>query len=117
MFGLWGIIRVCLLGASLLSAVIATWTIQNWRWEGKENAYLLRQQELIQAEAKQQADAATKFEQKQGKTNAEYEKIIQALKSAKPNATVCFDPDRLRIVNSALARTSPDTSGLTGSMP
>lgn len=101
-------IKVCILGGILISAIAATWTIQNWRWESKETAYLQEEQKLIQTEQNKQAAAATGYEKKQEATNETYKKIIDALKKAKPATGKCLDTDRMRDVNAALTRKTPN---------
>lgn len=113
----WQIFKLSLLGLLVAASFTAAWTVQGWRYAGKETAYLQQEQKLIAKEAAHEAKAANAFEKKQEKTNAVYKKIIDALKAAKPNSTVCFDAERLRDVNAALTRTSPDTAGAYNTLP
>lgn len=117
MFAIWNYVRIFLFGSSLLATFIAAWTIQNWRYAGRETAYLQAEQILTQKEANKQASAATKFEQKLGKTDDIYDAINQALKSGGSSGNVCFDAQRLRLLNSALTRKAPDPGKPSNTLP
>lgn len=113
---IWETIKVYILGALLIGAVAAAWVIQDWRWQSKETNYVKEQLAQIQKEADKEAKAATKYEKKQEASNDTYKKIHGALNSHNGNPVLCFDPDRLRLVNSALTRKTPDTSGASSPM-
>lgn len=117
MFDIWGTIKIALIGVALLVAIAVTWEVQEWRWEAKERDALQEQMQAIQAEAKKEATAATQYETKREKTNDTYQKIDRALQNQKPGAAVCFDPDKLRVVNSALSRKTPNPGRPSGALP
>lgn len=108
MFALWETIKVYVLGSILIAAIAGTWTVQNWRYAGREMAYIKLEEKLVQQEAKKQAKAATNFESKQGKSNEVYDAIHRALQALGNTGSLCLDAERLRIVNAALARQAPN---------
>lgn len=101
-----------------LGSMGATYQIEEWRWKAKETNYVQEQIASLQKEAQKENLAATQFEKKQEGTNDTFKKIDKALSAipSKP-AVVCFGSKRLHVVNSALARKAPDTSGPAGTVP
>jgi hypothetical protein len=98
-------IRLAILAAYSLILIVATWEVQNWRWEAKQLAAVQVSQQFHDAEEKIGASADTKFQTQKGKTDATFKKIDdQVNKQAVKPSTSCFDPVSLQLVNSALAR-------------
>lgn len=112
---IWETIKVYVFGAVLLAAIAGTWLVQDWRWQSKETNYVKEQLAQFQKEAAKENNAATQFEKKKEATDDTFKKIDKALQANK-SSTVCFDPKRLRVVNSALARKAPASSGPSGSV-
>lgn len=113
---LLGNLRLIFVIGTVLTAVIGTWTVQDWRYASREATILKAQQEYIQKEAAKQAKAAVKFEKKQEQLNEVYKTISKALKDI-TDSTLCFNPERLRIINNALGRAAADPAGSSGAVP
>lgn len=107
LFATFNFVRTYVMGFVLFAAIVATWKVQDWRYSSLEESYLKKEQSLIQAEAKQEAKAATKFEKKQEATNDTYDQINKALGKTSTGSGSCFTSDQLRLLNSALARKTP----------
>lgn len=92
-------IKVCILGAVLISVIAGTWAVQNWRWEAKETGMLQDQAIALNKEANKQAKAATKFEKRKAKSD---EKFAEINKNLGKSGGSCLSPDSLHNLNTAL---------------
>lgn len=117
MFSIWETVKVCILGSVLITAIAITWEVQQWRWESKQTEALEEQTQRMAKEAKKESNAATVYEQKREATDETYKAIDKAIHSNKSPSIVCFDTKRLRIVNHALSRTAPRTTGPSRTLP
>lgn len=111
-------LKFALLAALVVGVATVTWEVQDWRWQSKETNYVKEQIAQLQKEENREAKAASQFEQKQEANNDTFKKVDKALQDipSKP-PVVCFNSRRLHVINSALARKAPASSGPPGAVP
>lgn len=97
-----------MIGAAFISGGAASWKVQDWRYASKALEEKEAQAEVKRMNEKQIDTAGDNFEKDKAKENVKYKNIyveVEKIVHRDFYRDVCFDPDGLRALNTAISGT------------
>lgn len=113
-------LRIVLIGASLLAAFAAGWTVQGWRWDAssaRTNEELVRSMERMQLEKQRIEQENRVLVAAAQKKDAAYADLFRRYKNEVNEATDggrCYGPAAVRLYNRAIASVSGGAADSAG---